>query len=232
MFNFVVSVIVIASILLGGGGVGVAAAQSSQPGDLLYPVKTWSEDVYTNFQFGDQARFEYALNLADRRIQEMQAMFEAGEVPEEALQLRLEEHIRTALELAVQRIENAEPLLEQIRLRMEEQLRLMLEQHSGQTPEGEMIQNQVRDMLQTRIGWVEEALGQLAQLKTQTQNQQQTQTNQGQGETGEQAGPGDGFGGWNPPWMTPMPEETLMPGQHGNQWQGGSGGQGGSGNGN
>ena len=236
MFNFVVSVIVIASLLLGGGGVGVAAAQSSQPGDLLYPVKTWSEDVYTNFLFGDQVRFEYALTLADRRIEEMRTMFEAGEVPEEALQLRLEEHIRTALELAVQRIENAEPLLEQIRLRMEEQLRLMLEQHSGQTPRGEMVQNQVRDMLQTRICWVEEALGQLAQLRTQTQNQQQTQaqtqTNQGQGSPGEQQGTGDGFGGWNPPWMTPTPEETLMPGQHGKQGQDGSGGQGGSGHGN
>lgn len=223
MFNFIVSVIVIASILLGGSGVGVAAAQSSQPGELLYPIKTWSEDVYTNILFGDQARFEYALNLADRRIQEMQTMFEAGEVPEEALQLRLTEHIRTALELAVRRIENAEPLLEQIRLRLEEQLRLMLEVHSGGTPQGEVVQNQVRDMLNTRIGWVDEALGQLAQLKTQIQNQQQMQTNQGQGGSGQQQGSGDGFGGWNPPWMTPTPEETLMPGQHGKHSQGGSG---------
>ena len=183
MFSTLISVFLILTTLIGGGGITIAAAQASQPGDFLYPVKTITEDVYYQLTSGDQNRLNLSLDYADRRITEIQSILENGQIPPDVVQQRLQAHLQTALELSVKNTGDSENLLEQIRLRLEEQLQTRLQQ-TNSNPASETLRLQVRDMLQVRIGWIEDGLKQISQLNLQTQNQQQTQpqTQKGQPE--------------------------------------------------
>ena len=234
MFSTMISVFLILTALLGGSGITVAAAQTSQPGDVLYPVKILSEDAYYQFTAGDQNHFNLVLDYAERRMAEIQNQLENGLVLPEALQTRLQSHIQTALQLAIKNPADAEQLLEQIRLRLQEQLQTRLQQ-SIPDPEAEALRLQVRDMLQTRISWTDETLAHLAQLRLQTQDQQQVQTNQpedaqGYNNNGLGSGQpqGDQYGNneFTPPWIaTATPTVTQF------QYQNGAGGEDGSGSG-
>lgn len=63
--------ILIALVLLGGGGGASIAAQSSLPGDALYPVKVGiNEKVAGAFKFSDEARASWDSNLAGVRLDE------------------------------------------------------------------------------------------------------------------------------------------------------------------
>jgi uncharacterized membrane protein YgcG len=244
MFSTIVSVFLILATLLSGSGITVAAAQASQPGDFLYPVKTLSEDAYYQVATGDQNRFDLALDYAERRISEIQNMLENGQVPPEAVKLRLQTHLQTALELSLKNPAEAEKHLEQIRLLLQEQLRTQL-QLTLTNPDAEGLRLQIRDMLQDRISWIDEDLGQLTQLHLQTQNQQQTQTAQPenvQGYGNNSSDPnqmqGNQIGNENlaqPGMMTtatPAAVGTQYQNQDGSGSQGSSGsGQGGSGSG-
>jgi hypothetical protein len=235
MFTTLISVFLILTALLGGGGVTVVAAQSSQPGDLLYPVKTISEDIYYQLTTGDQDRLNLSLDYADLRMVEIQNMLEEGHLPSDAILLRLQTHLQTALELSVKNASEADRLLEQTRLQIEKQLQTHLQQPSS-NPAGETLRLQVRDMLQVRIGWIEDGLKQMAQLRVQTQNQPQaqsgnqsgqdvgTQTPGGNGQnSGQMAGSQNGSGGWTFQWeLTPTPYDYQYQYQNQNG-QGGSG---------
>jgi len=63
--------ILIALVLLGGGGGASIAAQGSLPGDALYPVKVGiNEKVAGAFKFSDEARAAWDSNLAGVRLDE------------------------------------------------------------------------------------------------------------------------------------------------------------------
>jgi hypothetical protein len=189
MFTTFVSLILVFATLL-GGGITVVAAQSSQPSDWLYAVKTVSEDAFYQLTSSDQNHFNLSLIYADRRMAEIQNVFENGLVPPDAVTERLRTHLQTAFELSVKNMADAERLLEQIRLRLEEQLRTRLQQ-ANPDPAGEVLRLQIRGMLQERIGWAKAGMEQFAMLRQQTQNQQQTQNglptqNQQQNQSGQQ----------------------------------------------
>lgn len=59
-----------AMLLLFGAGGTVFAAQGSQPGQMLYPVKRVSENVYVNFQPTPAARANVQEVLIKRRVDE------------------------------------------------------------------------------------------------------------------------------------------------------------------
>jgi hypothetical protein len=233
MFTTLISVFLILTTLLGGGGITVVAAQSSQPGDLLYPVKAISEDVYYQLTTGDQDRLNLSLDYADRRMVEIQKMLEEGHLPSDAVLLRLQTHLQTALELSVKNTSEVDRLLEQTRLQIERQLQTHLQQPSS-NPAGEALRLQVRDMLQVRIGWIDDGLKQMAQLRVQTQNQPQTQSGNQSGQNAGTQVPGgsdqnsdqmtgsqNGSGGWTFQWeLTPTPYNYQYQNQNG---QGGSG---------
>ncbi len=61
---------VLAGVVVAGGGT-VYASQRSMPGDALYPVKTGSESVQLALTFGAEAKANYRLKLAQKRVDEM-----------------------------------------------------------------------------------------------------------------------------------------------------------------
>lgn len=100
MFSTIGTILLVVSLALGGGGISVAAAQSSRPDGPLYPIKTWSEDLRLSLTSSEQARLELALQLFNRRAEELQAMFQGGLTPPAAVQTRMQAHIDEALQIA------------------------------------------------------------------------------------------------------------------------------------
>ena len=97
-------ILAIVLALSAAGGGTVYAAQSSLPGDTLYPVKLSSEQAIMMLPGDDVARAERALNFAERRVQEMEALAERGRSLD--LDLAVEKY-RYALNMTLRRMERA-----------------------------------------------------------------------------------------------------------------------------
>ena len=73
-------IMIVLALLVGGGGTSAAfAAQSSQPGDALYPVKLSLEDMRLGLTHDPQAEITLLGELVGRRLQEMQAALGEGQ---------------------------------------------------------------------------------------------------------------------------------------------------------
>ncbi len=96
--NMVVAVSVIVALLV-GGGTTVKAAQDELPGQPLYGIKTFSEDISLQFQSTPESKVDLLMKLAQTRVQEMTRLVEAGQTPPEQVNLRLEQHLQQALQI-------------------------------------------------------------------------------------------------------------------------------------
>jgi hypothetical protein len=90
------------SMLFGGAGATAFAAQASMPSDVLYPVKLFTEDARLELTTKSQSKFNLLLDLANRRVDEIE--FEVGDGLSVSSQVttRLQEHLETALKHAAQ----------------------------------------------------------------------------------------------------------------------------------
>ena len=96
--NVLLSLVVIAALLFGGGQT-VNAAQDDLPDQPLYALKTWSEDLSLTFQNNEEAQVTRLMELAQTRTQEMIQLTEAGKTVPDHVQLRLEQHLQQALQI-------------------------------------------------------------------------------------------------------------------------------------
>jgi len=74
-----VTVSAVVALMITGGGV-IAASGSSLPGQPLYSVKVFTEQVQMGLTFSEDARTQLYANLADRRVDEIITLAEAGNV--------------------------------------------------------------------------------------------------------------------------------------------------------
>lgn len=156
--NILVSIIVVAGLLFGGGAT-VSAAQDDLPGQPLYAVKTASEDISLQFRNTPEEKVARLMELAQIRIQEMTALTETGQTPPEAVAARLEQHIQMALQTCA-KMEDA--ALDQTLLQIRDQLRqqdrdmeqLQLHASSDALP----LLERTRTMLQLRLQLVDDGL--------------------------------------------------------------------------
>ena len=206
--NVVLSILVVAGLLFGGGAT-VSAAQDDLPNEPLYAIKTWTEDLSLQFRHTPEEKVMRLMDLAQVRIQEMTRLSEAGEPVPDQVKLRLEQHIQQALQLCTNMDDpTLERALLQIRDRLQEQDRDMeqLQLHTQdqlQTQEQLQLQTQTRTMLHERLQLVEDGLlnhemfrnaaqngfqyGQDEDVTSPVQNQNQDQ-NQNQNQNEQQNG--------------------------------------------
>jgi hypothetical protein len=203
-FGAITTILLIAALVL-GGGVTVAAAQSSQPNQSLYAVKVWSEDVRLGLSTNPQTECQLALGFANRRAEEIQNMLIIGEVPPEAVQTRYQAQLDQAIQFAVdQPAVQAVQALEQIRSRIQTQQQTFQQPYKNGSPDTNAVVLRLQQMLKERLKWVEDGLADPAILRDQlrlhlqpeSQNQLSSATPDGQG-TVVQPGTGDGN-----PWAT------------------------------
>ena len=156
--NMIVSILVIAGLLFGGGAT-VNAAQNDLPNEPLYGLKLWSEDLSLQFQNDPEQKVERVMALAQARIQEMTRLADTNqEIPDQVRQ-RLQDHIQQALQICATLDDPAmDRTLLQVRDRLQQQDRDMeqLQIHANQKEQPTLLQT--RTMLQQRLHLVEEGL--------------------------------------------------------------------------
>jgi hypothetical protein len=154
--NVMISILVIAGLLLGGGAT-VSAAQDDLPNEPLYSLKLWSEDLSLQFRNEPEQKVERLMELAQVRIQEMTRLVDGDQAVPDQTRLRLEQHIHEALQLCSNLDDPAlDTTLLQIRNRLQEQDRDM-ERLQLHTPQDAQLA-QTRTMLQQRLQLVEAGL--------------------------------------------------------------------------
>jgi hypothetical protein len=183
-----IKAILILTLVLGPTGGAAAIAANSLPDTPLYPAKLAMEQARLNLTSDPAEQAALHMTRAQVRVQEMIRLALVGEVPDEAIQLRLRQHLHQALQLAAGLPDD--------------------EMADVLTQAQQMLQNQEQEMeqAQTRVGEpAQEPLGQALGLLQQTRAQvraglQDPQTfrwQYGHGPRPEDA-PGPGQPGGNP----------------------------------
>jgi len=189
------SVIAVLALALGSIGGTVYAAQSSGPDDLLYSVKTLTEDIQVGLESDPEDRLDLYTLFASRRLTEIQAQVDAGEeISEKALAL-LEKHTQRMLEEAAKMSEQGiGDALRQIEQNLQKQNQMMAElgeQHPQASPPGLLkAQEKIRERLELIENGMNEPEGFRQTIKEQKENSE----NPGQG-NGTSDFPGQGEGG-------------------------------------
>lgn len=100
MLTQLTTILVMLSLLFGGAGATVYAAQDSLPDEALYPIKTMSEDASISLAASPQAKLANVLRLQIRRMGELEDLIGKGEQVPQQVQTRLETQLNYALKLA------------------------------------------------------------------------------------------------------------------------------------
>jgi len=125
--NFVMfaTIIVILAFLFSGTGMTAYAAQDSTPGETLYPVKLWTEDIRLSLTSDPQSRFYLLDNFTAIRFDELSGLMEAGLPVDEAFLNRMLTQIDQMLDIAAGLSdEDLEDSLDHLRIRLMDQDRL------------------------------------------------------------------------------------------------------------
>jgi len=156
MFALVTTVSVLVALVLGGGGATVYASQTSLPDQVLYPLKTASEDVRLSLAGDPQARLDLLLDFTDRRIAELVALQAAGEPASEETAQRLQAEYSMALQLAAGMEEGSvQASRERIRSRLRDQDRVMEMSQKQIRSTTDPIREQVRAMIRRHLAELE-----------------------------------------------------------------------------
>ena len=207
------AIILAISLLLGGSGITVAAAQSSLPDDLLYDIKLLSEEAYMALQTTPYSQFEVALDLVDRRFAEVTDLYSSGEIPTAETQTRLRDQIERSIVLAINLPEDKIPnAFEQIQTRLQTEQENMAQIQNMGTEQALSVMFQIQNMIQERVQILENGMNAFSQSQNQIGAPEQAGTGQGLFPTGE-------VGGGNP-WTigTPTPGSSYGPGESNNPW--------------
>ena len=171
VMNAVLSLIVIAGLLIGGGAT-VSAAQDDLPGQPLYAVKTASEEVSVQFSGTAEGKVARLMELVQTRTQERAQLIENGVTPPDQVRQRLEQHLQSALQICAT-MDDATldrtllQLRDQLRDRDQDMERLQTHAYSDAQP----LLEQTRSMLQIRLRTVEGGLLDHEQFRQTIRNQ-------------------------------------------------------------
>ncbi len=137
MVQVVVSLLLVLASVAGFTGT-LYAAQDDLPGQALYPLKTWSEDVRVSLTADPARQVERLMDMAQRRVEETVALTQAGRVPPETVLQRMERHLYRAMEQAA--AQGDEQMVQTLN-RVEARLRAMQQRLAGapQTPVRERV---------------------------------------------------------------------------------------------
>jgi hypothetical protein len=175
MFNVVSTLLIVASLLLGGGGLSVAAAQSSQPDQPLYALKLFSEQFRMQLNADPEQEWQLSLEFANRRMLEIQAMLQGGEVPPEPVQGRYQDQVEQTIRLALnQPDDQAQQALEQVRQRLQVQAETLQGLPGSGNPDVDAARVRAQEMVQERLRWIDAGLVDPAQLREQFRFRQQS----------------------------------------------------------
>ncbi|MEJ2598580.1 MAG: DUF5667 domain-containing protein [Anaerolineales bacterium] len=156
MFTTLTTLLVALTLIFGGGGLTVASAQNSLPDQPLYNLKLWTEELRFGLASDPQAAWQLSLAFADRRSNEIQAMFADGLAMPQSVQERYRSQVEQAVQLAAGLPdEQALPALEQTRQRLRLQEQALNQLQLQNDPQAQAARERIRLMLQERLNRVD-----------------------------------------------------------------------------
>jgi len=168
-------------VLLSGLGGTAYAAQTSGPDDLLYGVKTLTEEIQVGLESNPEEKLDLYISFASRRMQEIQAQIKAGEeVSGKALTL-LENHTQKMLEQAAKLDEegfNNALLQIEVNLQKQNQMLAELSKEHQQFGAPDLLTTQER--IQERLDLVENGKNEPQGFKEEVKEQKEKSNNPGQ----------------------------------------------------
>jgi hypothetical protein len=166
------------TLLFGGAGASVAAAQDDLPGDALYGLKIWSEQVRTRWMVSDQEQFQWMLKLTNRRMAEVEALLALEKPIPETVALQLHQHQETALQLAAGlEDEQMVQALMRVRQQAENQLRTLQDWMAKGSGNEDPILLRIRDRLQEQLHLCDEGVTEPDTLRIRLRDRDQDRTN-------------------------------------------------------
>lgn len=102
LFRFIAAGLIALVILFVGSTFTVSAAQASLPGQALYPLKSWSENVRLALVLSPQLRLNLVLKYTNRRMDEISQLISSGQTFDEQTSDRFQQELDDALQLAAQ----------------------------------------------------------------------------------------------------------------------------------
>jgi uncharacterized membrane protein YgcG len=184
MFNILTALVVAVTLVFGGAGVTVFAAQDSLPDQALYPVKIFSEDMRVNFAADPESQVKLLLNFADRRVEEMAALLSERQPVSQQVQDRYQQQMASALRTAAGlNVDNMVKSMAMIQLRANNQLRIMNQVQPDRPGQGVLTQQRVQAVIREQLQLLELGLQDPQQFQNQYQNQFQHQFQYQQGVT-------------------------------------------------
>ncbi len=156
--NALVSLVLAAALILGGGATAVAA-QDDLPNQPLYTVKLMTENAVLALTGDPQLQANLLMNMAQTRVEEMAALAENGIPTPAKLHERLQQQIQQTLMLAAEMDDAAlTQTLLQLRDRLQTQDRIMEQLQTHVDADFDPLLIQTRLMLQTRLQQVDGGL--------------------------------------------------------------------------
>ena len=200
------AILAVALFALSSIGGTVYAAQGSLPDDLLYPVKTLTEDIQVRLESDPEQRLDLYTSFANRRLEEIEAQFLAGEEVSPKALARLEKlsekMLQQAAQVGEQGLENA---LRQVQQALELQNQLMTKLQKQTPGPGEQGLVQAQEMINSRLQLVENGIlepqGFQEQMQIEVSDQGINGSSDGPGNSddppgqNEEGNPGNGSGG-------------------------------------
>ncbi len=175
MFTAISTFFVVIALALGGVTGTVYASQSSQPDDLLYPVKTAYEDVMLAVVSDPEQETALMLQWINRRLAEWQTMQQEGTPVSDALLVRLDNEIQSMFSIM---LGLSDEQLPQAMLNLHASLQtataLAAGEMQGSGNSDQALLTQAQDRIQDRLRLVEECLGEPDQIRLHLQEQDQT----------------------------------------------------------
>lgn len=101
LLKFLVATL-LALVVLVGSSITVYAAQNSLPGEPLYVIKSWSEDIRLSITSSPKARLDLTLDYTNRRMGEITSLLATGKVLPPQTSERFQVELENALLLAAQ----------------------------------------------------------------------------------------------------------------------------------
>lgn len=155
-FAVIAAVFLVALSSIGGT---VYAAQASGPEDMLYGVKTLTEDIWVGLESDPGEKLDLITLFADRRLSEIEAQAAAGEPISERALDRLEKHTQQMLDQAAQMgVGNIENALRQVQQSLELQNQVMTKLQQQTPGGGEPGLVKAQEEVQSRLRLVENGI--------------------------------------------------------------------------
>ncbi len=178
-FAAVAAVLLVVLSSLGGT---VYAAQASGPDDLLYGVKTLTEEIQVILETDPEDKLDLYVSFANRRLQEIQAQVATGEpVSEKALAL-LDKHTQKMLEQAAKLDDKGfDNALSQIEENLQKQNQMMAEMGKEHPQGGAPGLLKAQEKIRERLELVENGKNEPQGFKDKVKEQKEKSENPGQG---------------------------------------------------